>query len=376
VKNGSYLEFTVYNGWMKPKPPKPDRPKGFPLYAHAAGYWAKCIRGKTHYFGKWDEPDAALEKYLAERDYLVAGKKPPNADGISILEVLDRFLVARQRQVNTGELAMVTYLDYKRTCKLVSSKFGGLFLDSMMPEDFAPIREYLAAGVGVETHAKRIREARVAMNYLSEITGQKPNWGKSFREPSAKTKRVGRVKKLYSAEQVRGFIEAASSVQFKAMILLGINCAFGNGDCASLLWSDIELSTGWHRVPRAKTGIDRKAKLWPETIEALSKVKTDRRGLVFKTRLGNPWIRESDGSSARVDSIACEARKIGLEFYTLRHTFRTVSDACGDSRAIDVVMGHMPSARDMGAVYIQEISDERVERVAEFVRKWLFTEES
>jgi integrase len=357
---------------MPPKPPKPDRPKGFPLYAHPAGYWAKCIRGKTYYFGKWNEKDAALDKYLAERDYLVAGKKPPNADGLTILEVLDRFLVARQRKVNTGELKIGTYLDYKRTCAKVVDKFGGLYLDSMIPEDFSPIREHLASGVGIETHAKRIREARVAMNYLSEITGQKPNWGKSFMEPSARSKRMVKSKKLYSAEQVRGFIAAAGSSQLNAMILLGINCAFGNGDCASLKWSDLDLSKGWHRLPRAKTGIARKASLWPETILALANVQTDRRGLVFKTRLNNPWIRESDGKSARVDSIACEARKLGLEFYTLRHTFRTVADGGGDSRAIDAVMGHAPSARDMGSVYIQEISDERVQKVVEAVRSWLF----
>jgi hypothetical protein len=55
---------------MSKKPIKPDRPKGFPLYAHASGYWAKEIRGKTLYFGRWDEREAALDKYLAERDYL------------------------------------------------------------------------------------------------------------------------------------------------------------------------------------------------------------------------------------------------------------------------------------------------------------------
>lgn len=356
---------------MATKQPKPERPNGFPLYVHPAGYWAKCIRGKTYYFGRWDEREAALDKYLTERDYLVAGKKPPNADGLTILEVLDRFLVDRQRQLNTGELKVGTYLDYKRTCKRIAEKFGGLYLDSMIPEDFSPIREYLAAGVGIETHAKRIREARVAMNYLSEITGQKPNWGKSFREPSAKSKRVGKSKKLYSAGQIKGFIEVANNVQFKAMILLGINCAFGNGDCASLRWTDLDLEKGWHRLPRSKTGISRKASLWPETLSALKRVKTDRRGLVFKTRLNKPWIRESDGKSARVDSIACEARKLGLEFYTLRHTFRTIADACGDNRAIDTVMGHAPSARDMGAVYIQEVSDERVQKVVEFVRIWL-----
>lgn len=58
------------------KPPKP-RPD-FPLYAHAAGVWAKRIQNKTYYFGPWADANAALERYLTERDHLYAGRA---ADG-------------------------------------------------------------------------------------------------------------------------------------------------------------------------------------------------------------------------------------------------------------------------------------------------------
>ena len=59
------------------KPTKPNKPnENFPLFAHASGVWAKKIRGKMHYSGKWDDPDAALTKYNAKQAALHAGKKP------------------------------------------------------------------------------------------------------------------------------------------------------------------------------------------------------------------------------------------------------------------------------------------------------------
>src|SRR5438552_14178225 len=73
----------------KPAKPYPE----FPLTAHPAGYWCKKIRGKIHYFGKWDDPDGALAKYLGQKDALHAGRKPrPDTGAATVKDVANGFL--------------------------------------------------------------------------------------------------------------------------------------------------------------------------------------------------------------------------------------------------------------------------------------------
>ena len=56
----------------KPAKPHPD----FPLFAHRNGSWAKNVLGKLRYFGGWNDPDAALQKWVDEKDDLLAGRTP------------------------------------------------------------------------------------------------------------------------------------------------------------------------------------------------------------------------------------------------------------------------------------------------------------
>src|SRR3954464_4901106 len=94
----------------KPNKPRPD----YPLFAHAAGVWAKKIRGKLHYFGPWSDPDGALAKYLEQKDALHAGRKPrPAPDALTVKDAANAFLNAKKALLDVGELSPHTWNNYK-----------------------------------------------------------------------------------------------------------------------------------------------------------------------------------------------------------------------------------------------------------------------
>src|SRR5262249_26483651 len=113
-------------------------------------------------------------------------------------------------------------------------------------------------------------------------------------------------------------------------------------------------------------------------------------GLVFLTRLGQPWVRfelsETKNEKGRIevagkadDAIAKSMAKLlkqlgiyrkGVTFYALRHTFETIAGGCRDQVAVDAVMGHVDAT--MAAEYRENIEDERLKAVVDHVHRWLF----
>src|SRR4051794_34522549 len=97
---------------VKPAKPRPD----FPLFAHATKRWAKKIRGQFHYFGPWDDPVGAEAKYNAEKEDLHAGRKVrPETGALTVKELCNLFLAAKQQSLDNGELSQRTWDHYKLT---------------------------------------------------------------------------------------------------------------------------------------------------------------------------------------------------------------------------------------------------------------------
>lgn len=142
--------------------------------------------------------------------------------------------------------------------------------------------------------------------------------------------------------------------------------------------------------------------LWAETVAALESVILKRMkprdaefsGLVFLTRLGQPWVRyglaETKDEAGKVkitgradDAIAKATAKLlttlgikrpGLSFYTLRHVTETIGGGCGDQVVVDAVMGHVDAS--MAAEYRERIDDIRLRAVTDHVHNWLYPEDA
>src|SRR5947209_9214124 len=98
----------------KPAKPYPD----FPLFPHATRRWAKKIRGKMHYFGPWEDWQAALSLYQEQKDDLHAGRTPRvQGDGLAVRDLANRFLTFKRQLLDNSEITARTFKDYFDTCE-------------------------------------------------------------------------------------------------------------------------------------------------------------------------------------------------------------------------------------------------------------------
>jgi integrase len=384
----------------RPRKPYPD----FPLTPHPSGAWQKHIRGKIHYFGRWARrvngklvrvPDdgwrEALEAYKAVAADLHAGRTPrPKGDGLTVADLGNRFLNAKLRKWQAGEIGPRSFGEYRDTTDLLVAAFGKTRLvDDLAADDFESLRASMAGRWGPARLGNGIMRIKSVFKYAQDnrLIDRPVHFGSEFKKPGKAVLRRHRAAngtKMLEAPDLRRLLDGAS-VPLKAMILLGLNAGFGNSDLATLPLSAVDQDGGWVDFPRPKTGIARRCPLWPETAAALRAAIAARpaphdpadAGLVFLMRNGRRWVHYTENSRTNRVSLhfrallkKCGLHRAGLGFYTLRHVFRTIADAARDPVAIDLIMGHCDNT--MAGHYRERVDDSRLRAVADHVRTWLF----
>jgi integrase len=327
----------------------------------------------------------------------------PTVETIDVGTVAEYFIDRKTR----ADLDRRTLDDYRDAVQSFIDLVGGHRRPAeLTPADFAKVRAAWAARFGPDRLAKFIVVVRTMFKWAQEppIRLAAPEYGDEFDVPSRLTFKRHRAAnrqrhgiKLFEVADLKLLLQHAPPKQ-RAMFLLALNGGLGNTDVSQLPLSVVDLDNGWIDYTRGKTGNDRRFPLWPETVAALRAVlalraktfaKWKRVGrqvdpavvpLVFVTRQGRPYVVDTDsgGDDARPlhkDRVASEYTRVakaagvqqhGRGFYSLRRTHRTLADEVGDQRAAALVMGH--EVGDMGGVYVQRISDERLRKVTDHVR--------
>ena len=124
-------------------------PPEFPLFPHKSGRWAKKVRGVRHHFGKVeDDPkgEAALRKWLDEKDDLLAGRTPrTKSAGLTVGGMCDRFLQAKDSQLTAGEITRLTRNDYEQTTDRIVAHFGkNRLVTDLASDDFEALRSSIS----------------------------------------------------------------------------------------------------------------------------------------------------------------------------------------------------------------------------------------
>ena len=218
----------------KPRPRKAaDRPKkpypDFPLSPHASGAWQKKIRGKIHYFGRWanrvngkliridgDGWKDALEDYKVQADDLHAGQTPRvKGNGLTVADLCNRFLTAKQRQREAGEISVRMFGEYKAATDRLVAAFGkARLVDDLAADDFEALRDAMAKQWGPVRLGNEIQKVRTVFKYGYEsgLIENPVRYGPQFKKPSASVLRRHRAKsgeRMLEADELRRLIDAA-----------------------------------------------------------------------------------------------------------------------------------------------------------------------
>jgi len=375
------------------KPSKFQKPRpDFPLTPHPSGRWCKRVKGQLLYFGKIEGDEngqAALDKWLDEKDDRLAGRKPraKTGDELTVEDLCNHFMAFKDERLTSGELAQRTYDRYLATSKYIAKALGKTrIVDDLRADDFQALRAKMAKKWGAVALGVEIQMIRsiFGYGYDAELIEKPVRFGPGFEKPTAKTIRKTRTAsgpKMFTPAQVNAILKHATP-NMKAMVLLAINGGLGNTDLGVMTLDTIDLEGCWLDYVREKTGIPRRIPLWPETIKAVREsinartepTNSDDSNLLFIGKRGQNYIGNRTGYRVVQEfaRVAKNAEVEGRAFYDLRRTFQTIGEGANDLAAVQSIMGHAAGNSDMSAVYRQMVSDDRLKAVASHVRSWLF----
>lgn len=176
----------------------------------------------------------------------VAKPRAEQSEGKTIKDLCNLFWNTKRAAREAGEIAARTFHDYEQITDLATQHFGkGRLIEDVRPGDFTELRIKLARKWGPVSVGNAITPLRVLFKFAfdSGRIEHPMRFGPGFKRPSKKTLRLEKAKsgkKLFEGDEIRNMVKTATR-PLRAMILLGINCGFGNADCGTLPMTAVAL---------------------------------------------------------------------------------------------------------------------------------------
>lgn len=376
---------TTLKKWRKWKAAHPD----WPLTVGANGQWRRKVRGKVRNFGPLAKKDQALNLWLFEKDYLLAGKTPPEAGSMTVPAICRKFEADTKVRRDSGDISATYARDLLHAAGFVSSHLGPVAIEGLTPENFAELRQAVTGtGRSLRSQKNLMQQIRSIFIWGAEMQHHAAvEFGPRFKSPSSdaldrERETSGKTRFIDRADILAMLNQAKPAM--RCMVLLGVNCGFYAQDSIHLTFDRLHHTheIPHHDFPRVKNGRRRVAALWPETVEALvgyfehhRRSESER---CILNQYGNPYSKDAVGRGIRI-AFANLAKKAkvalppGASIGSLRHTYATVAGLSSDDQTIDLTMGHAPKGirkRIYSQLNLGEL--DRLASVADVVRSWLY----
>ena len=388
-----------------PPVPDPFGPGLIKLTAHrGTGRWRKRHKGRDYYFGTLDNPRAAIDEYV-KRWPAIINPRPAAPATTTLFDAFGAYLGEGDRRVERGDMSHSRRQRYLGTLRAIADYFG-----SERPLGEISTVEWAEAvhdcfGKRAPTNRNvTIQEIRTALAWIERNLGAAATTGDALRPvPRRLMRRHERLKgpQLVTPAQVRRLLKVCRSTEdlgnadnalTEACLLLAINAGMRQADIAQLtphyyrvFRAPRDGIRGWINEPRAKTESPRRVPLWPETADAIERVRAERPdpGRLLTSRDGSPLIYENtDLIAKRFARLRARAwpnpdsphRAVTLDRF--RRTWVTVAkkarvdppDMAPTARRL--IAGH--ATEDVHEAYNQEVPDRAMIQIVGHVRAWLY----
>ena len=104
-----------------------------------------------------------MARYENEKADIINGRpRSPSADGLSLLNLCNKFLLFKRNRINVGKLTMRSWYDYQVSCERIMRVFGPhRAVETLRPDDFERLyadyaKTWKAVRLGNEVNRARI----------------------------------------------------------------------------------------------------------------------------------------------------------------------------------------------------------------------------